>query len=100
MERIVARYRIETPLSVEAAAAVLAGEQSSGTFVAVPGETTELKQRFAARLDAIETLESVATPSPLGVPRGRDETSCCRPAIHRRRTDAVDLVSIILLDPH
>jgi ribulose-bisphosphate carboxylase large chain len=30
------------------AAASLAGEQSSGTFVEVPGETAELKQRFAA----------------------------------------------------
>ncbi len=39
MERISATYLIETPLAVEQAAAVLAGEQSSGTFVPVPGET-------------------------------------------------------------
>jgi ribulose-bisphosphate carboxylase large chain len=37
MQRIVATYLIETPLAVEDAAASLAGEQSSGTFVAVPG---------------------------------------------------------------
>jgi ribulose-bisphosphate carboxylase large chain len=49
MERITATYCIETPYAPEKAAAVLAGEQSSGTFVTVPGETEELKQRFAAK---------------------------------------------------
>lgn len=63
MERIVATYLIETPLAVEQAAATLAGEQSSGTFVAVPGETEELKQRFAARVEKITPLESVTAPS-------------------------------------
>ena len=42
---------------------VLAGEQSSGTFVAVPGETEELKQRFAARVEKIEALETVDSPA-------------------------------------
>src|SRR5215468_3377277 len=63
MERIFATYYIETPLAVEKAAAVLAGEQSSGTFVAVPGETEELKQRFAARVEKITPLETVTVPS-------------------------------------
>lgn len=63
MERIFATYLIETPLPVEKAAATLAGEQSSGTFVDVPGETAELKQRFAARVEKITLLESVTTPS-------------------------------------
>lgn len=63
MERITATYFIETPLPPEDAAAVLAGEQSSGTFVAVPGETAELRQRFAARVESIEALETVDTPS-------------------------------------
>jgi ribulose-bisphosphate carboxylase large chain len=63
MERIFATYLIETPLAVEKAAASLAGEQSSGTFVAVPGETEELKQRFAARVEKITPLEMVSTPS-------------------------------------
>jgi ribulose-bisphosphate carboxylase large chain len=36
MERIFATYYIETPFAPEKAAMVLAGEQSSGTFVAVP----------------------------------------------------------------
>jgi ribulose-bisphosphate carboxylase large chain len=63
MERIFATYLIETPLAVEKAAASLAGEQSSGTFVAVPGETEELKQRFAARVEKITPLETVTEPS-------------------------------------
>jgi ribulose-bisphosphate carboxylase large chain len=70
MERITACYYIETPLSVEKAAAVLAGEQSSGTFVAVPGETAELKQRFAARVEAVEPLETVDTPGMPGIATG------------------------------
>jgi len=63
MERIFATYFIETPLAVEKAAATLAGEQSSGTFVTVPGETEELKQRFAARVEKITPLEIVTAPS-------------------------------------
>ena len=71
MERLFATYLIETPLAVERAAAALAGEQSSGTFVAVPGETAELKQRVAARVEKITLLENVATPSlPGGRPAG------------------------------
>src|ERR1017187_9052655 len=68
MERLFATYFIETPLAVEKAAASLAGEQSSGTFVAVPGETEALKQRFAARVEKITPLEIVSEPS---LPGGR-----------------------------
>jgi ribulose-bisphosphate carboxylase large chain len=63
MERITAKYFIETPFEVAAAAAVLAGEQSSGTFVPVPGETESLKQRFAARVESIEPLGTVTEPA-------------------------------------
>lgn len=63
MDRIIAKYYIETPYEPEKAAAVLAGEQSSGTFVAVPGETEELKQRFAARVDSVQHLETVKEPA-------------------------------------
>ncbi len=63
MERIVATYYIETPFAPEKAAAVLAGEQSSGTFVAVPGETEELKQRFAAKVEEVTFLETVSEPA-------------------------------------
>ncbi len=63
MGKLRAIYLIETPLPVTDAAAVLAGEQSSGTFTAVPGETAELKQHFAARVERMEALGSVDTPS-------------------------------------
>ncbi len=62
-ERVVATYLIETPHSLEHAAAVIAGEQSSGTFVSVPGETNELKERFGAQVVRIEALDTVAAPS-------------------------------------
>lgn len=63
MERILATYYIETPYAPEKAAAVLAGEQSSGTFIAVPGETEQLKQRFAARVESVELLDTVKEPA-------------------------------------
>ncbi|WP_304201145.1 ribulose-bisphosphate carboxylase large subunit family protein [Flavobacterium alvei] len=63
MERVFAEYLIETPYEVEQAAAVLAGEQSSGTFVSVPGETEELKKRFAARVENIQLLDLAEEPS-------------------------------------
>lgn len=68
MERVTATYLIETALPIAKAAATLAGEQSSGTFVAVPGETAELKERFAARVERITELETVSSPS---LPTGR-----------------------------
>lgn len=62
-DRINATYWIETPLDPARVAEVLAGEQSSGTFVRVPGETEELRARSRARVESIEELPSVATPS-------------------------------------
>src|SRR5918994_3391408 len=62
-ERIVATYLIETPHRVEHAAEVVAGEQSSGTFVELPGETDTLLQRHGARIERIEELETVNAPS-------------------------------------
>jgi ribulose-bisphosphate carboxylase large chain len=62
-ERIVATYLIETPHSLAHAATVIAGEQSSGTFVAVPGETQELKELYGARVESITALEKAVAPS-------------------------------------
>jgi len=67
MERVTAKYYIETPLDLEKSAQVLAGEQSSGTFIAVPGETEELKQRFAARVENITVLDTADSPAIPGV---------------------------------
>lgn len=61
--RIRATYRIETAHPPEQAAESMAGEQSTGTFVRVPGETDELRERFAARVERINVLENVDQPS-------------------------------------
>ncbi|MER8630215.1 ribulose-bisphosphate carboxylase large subunit family protein [Mesorhizobium opportunistum] len=56
-------YRIETSGSIEALAAKIASDQSTGTFVALPGETEELKARVAARVLAIRHLPDAKQPS-------------------------------------
>ncbi|OJF94393.1 3-oxo-isoapionate-4-phosphate decarboxylase OiaX [Pararhizobium antarcticum] len=63
MTTITITYRIETAGSIEAMAAKIASDQSTGTFVAVPGETEELKARVAARVIAIRPLSDAAHPS-------------------------------------
>ncbi len=63
MERITADYLIETPFPLEAVATMMAGEQSSGTFVRVAGETDELRARSAAEVLGIEELGEVEAPS-------------------------------------
>jgi ribulose-bisphosphate carboxylase large chain len=62
-ERISATYRIETPLDPHRAAEVLAGEQSSGTFVTVPGETADLRERFRARVEKVVEVERSDAPA-------------------------------------
>ena len=61
--RIEADYLIETAFPPEAAAEAMAGEQSTGTFVAVPGETPELKARAAARVEKLEVVEETEAAS-------------------------------------
>lgn len=56
-------YLIETAGSPEKLADKIASDQSTGTFVALPGETEELKNRVAARVVAIRPLPSIAVPS-------------------------------------
>jgi ribulose-bisphosphate carboxylase large chain len=65
-DRIQARYWIETAYPLAEAAAIMAGEQSTGTFVRVPGETDELRERYAARVERIEELGTVDAPSLAG----------------------------------
>jgi ribulose-bisphosphate carboxylase large chain len=62
-DRIIATYLIETAHPPARAAEVMAGEQSCGTFVRVPGETDELRERHAARVERVTELEEVDTPS-------------------------------------
>ena len=63
VERIEADYLLETAYDPATAAAAMAGEQSSGTFVPVPGETAELKARSAARVEKLEVLGAADHPS-------------------------------------
>lgn len=62
-ERIHATYWLETGDDPARAAETIAGEQSSGTFVALPTETPELKERSGARVERLEILEQVSVPS-------------------------------------
>ena len=57
--RIEARYWIETAWPLEEAAATMAGEQSTGTFIRVPGETDELRERYGARVEKLTPLGEV-----------------------------------------
>lgn len=74
-ERLHASYWLETGDDPERAALAIAGEQSSGTFVALPGETPELRERAGARVERIELLDESDAPSLPGamapVPGGR-----------------------------
>jgi len=55
--RIRATYYLEVDGDPQRAAEVLAGEQSSGTFVAVPGESDALRERHGAQVVAVTPLE-------------------------------------------
>ncbi len=56
-------YLIETPGDPEKLAEKIASDQSTGTFVEVPGETAELKARVAARVVGLRTLSPLQVPS-------------------------------------
>ena len=63
MNRIVAEYLLETPFPLEEVAAMMAGEQSSGTFVRVAGETVELRARAAAEVLDIKQIDEAGDPT-------------------------------------
>ena len=83
-ERVEADYLIETAFAPQDAAEVMAGEQSSGTFLPLPGETPELKARSAARVERVEILGEVALPSLPGAKRPKGQTG--RPITQARVT--------------
>lgn len=71
MEKTEATYWIETDEDIERATALLAGEQSAGTFVKVPLETEELTLRHGARVESIEVVGESPAPS---LPMRREPT--------------------------
>jgi ribulose-bisphosphate carboxylase large chain len=62
-EEIFVTYRIETPTDPEQMAAKIASDQSTGTFVPLPGETPDLKARAAARIHSFKRLEAEVRPA-------------------------------------
>ncbi|OLL28032.1 ribulose 1,5-bisphosphate carboxylase [Burkholderia sp. SRS-W-2-2016] len=58
-----ADYLIETPLDPARVADVMAGEQSSGTFVRVANESDALRARSRATVLRIDELEAAAQPA-------------------------------------
>ena len=80
-DRIIATYHIETAHPLEQAAASMAGEQSTGTFIRVPGETDELRARHAARVERITELAANNTPS---LPYSKPPKAVSGHPVHRR----------------
>lgn len=80
MSQIEATYRIETSLPLDEAARAMAGEQSSGTFVNVPGETDELRERHGARVEHVTEIDSVDEPTLPGSspPEGENDSAYTR----------------------
>jgi ribulose-bisphosphate carboxylase large chain len=74
--RIHARYWLETGDDPQRAAEVIAGEQSSGTFTAVPGETPALKARSGARVERLEVIDHSDQPSLPGGMASSRYTRC------------------------
>ena len=58
-----ATYELDTATAPERAADIIAGEQSSGTFVAIPGEDEALKARAAATWQITPLNEPCAAPN-------------------------------------
>ncbi|MDE2398730.1 MAG: ribulose 1,5-bisphosphate carboxylase, partial [Burkholderiales bacterium] len=58
-----ARYFVESSVASEKIAQVIAGEQSSGTFLSLPGETDALKERSRARVVRIDPLAPALQPT-------------------------------------
>ncbi|MDH2329130.1 ribulose-bisphosphate carboxylase large subunit family protein [Cereibacter sp. SYSU M97828] len=63
MDRFEATYDIESPKGIGHAAEVLAGEQSTGTFVRLALETDALRDRSGARIEEVTVLGSSNAPS-------------------------------------
>lgn len=63
VDRLSATYRIETSMDPAAAAEVMAGEQSTATFVRLDAESDDFLTAHAARVEAVEPLEEVPGPA-------------------------------------
>jgi ribulose-bisphosphate carboxylase large chain len=75
-DRIYATYWLETSDAPEQVAQVIAGEQSSGTFIALANETPALKIRSGARVESLQILDFATQPSLPGKYKGKQFTRC------------------------
>lgn len=71
--RVRASYVMDTALDAAAVAEVMAGEQSSGTFVELPQEDEELKARAAARVESLSELAVLDQPPLPGAQAARGD---------------------------
>ncbi|NBS66851.1 MAG: hypothetical protein EBT33_21395 [Betaproteobacteria bacterium] len=74
--RIHATYWLETGDDPQRAADVIAGEQSSGTFLKLATETAELKERAGARVERLDVLGTSTQPSLPGGMASARYTQC------------------------
>ena len=88
--KVIATYEIETSHDLQQAAAVMAGEQSAGTFVKTPGETPELLARHGATVERITELAVVEAPS----------LPCHQVARGTRPTDTVRRAEVVIAYPY
>jgi ribulose-bisphosphate carboxylase large chain len=67
-QRIRARYEIVSALPAAQAAEIIAGEQSTGTFTRIPGETDELREQYGARVELVAPTGDSASVVELSWP--------------------------------
>ncbi len=70
-DRIEADYLVETVEDPVRAVEIMAGEQSSGTFVTVPGEDAPTVVSARARVERLETIDVLERPSLPGATPGK-----------------------------
>ena len=75
-DRIYASYWLETGDDPMRAAQIIAGEQSSGTFLKLSTETPALKERSGARVESLEILDTSSHPSLPGGIQSNIYTRC------------------------
>src|SRR5215469_16700181 len=67
-QRIRACYEIVSALPPAQTAEIIAGEQSTGTFTRIPGETNELRERHRARVESATAVGDSASEVELSWP--------------------------------
>jgi ribulose-bisphosphate carboxylase large chain len=75
-DRIFASYWLETGDNPMRAAEIIAGEQSSGTFLKLSTETPALKERSGAQIESLQILDTTSQPSLPGAMQSTRYTRC------------------------